>query len=219
MHRNRYKCRKINYGIMAVEQIIVGHDNFSYLIYCEKEKLAALVDPGSNASQAMGIIGELNLDLKYVINTHYHKDHTRSNIRVKEAYDCMLISSHLDAEKIPEDVDQTVEDHEIMELGSVRMEFIHTPGHTPGGICIIVDGKYLLTGDTLFIGDCGRTDLPDGSNEQMFATLQMLKDLPDELIVYPGHDYGPRPSDTMGNQKKTNKTLLAKGLDEFSRIP
>ena len=204
---------------MTVEQILVGHDNFSYLIYCEETKLAALVDPGSNASLAMSIIGDMNLDLKYVINTHYHHDHTRSNIRVKEAYNCMLISSHLDAEKIPENIDITVADREIMELGSVRMEFIHTPGHTPGGICIIVDGRYLLTGDTLFIGDCGRTDLPDGSNKQMFATLQMLKELSDDLIVYPGHDYGPRPSDTLRNQKITNKTFLAKDLDEFSRIP
>ena len=99
------------------------------------------------------------------------------------------------------------------------MIFVHAPGHTSGGICIIVDASYLLTGDTLFIGDCGRTDLPDGSNEDMYATLQMLKNLPDELIVYPGHDYGKKPFDTLENQKKTNKTMLAKSLDIFSQIP
>ena len=204
---------------MTIEQILVGLDNFSYLIYCEETKQAALVDPGSNASNAMKRIGELDLDLKYVINTHHHHDHTGDNIRVKEAYDCKLIASHIDSEKISEFIDIIVADNEIIIMGTVQMKFIHTPGHTSGGICVIVDEKYLLTGDTLFIGDCGRTDLPDGSNEHMFNTLQMLKDLPDELIVYPGHDYGPRPFDTLVNQKKINKTLLAESLDVFSAIP
>jgi glyoxylase-like metal-dependent hydrolase (beta-lactamase superfamily II) len=95
-----------------------------------------------------------------------------------------------------------------------------TPGHTPGGICIIVDKKALLTGDTLFIGDCGRTDLPGGSLEEMFKTLQeKIFLLSDELIVYPGHDYGEKPFDSLGNQKRTNKTLKAKTLKEFSTIP
>ena len=204
---------------MTIEQILVGLDNFSYLIYCEETKQATLVDPGSNASNAMKRAGELNLDLKYVINTHHHHDHTADNIRVKEAYDCKFIASHIDSEKIPEFIDIIVADNEIIIMGTVQMKFIHTPGHTSGGICIIVDDKYLLTGDTLFIGDCGRTDLSDGSNKQMFITLQMLKDLPDELIVYPGHDYGPRPSDTLANQKNTNKTLIADSLDVFSAIP
>jgi len=78
----------------------------------------------------------------------------------------------------------------------------------------------VLTGDTLFIGDCGRTDLPGGSLEEMFQTLQQkIKTLPDEYIVYPGHDYGERPFDRLGNQKQSNKTLLAKTLKEFSQIP
>lgn len=204
---------------MTIEQILVGRDNFSYLIYCEETKLAALADPGTNASRVMKRIGKLNLDLKYVINTHHHHDHTGDNIRVKEAYDCKLIASHIDSEKIPEHIDIIVEDGDIIYIGNVQMEFIHTPGHTSGGICVIVDDKYLLTGDTLFIGDCGRTDLPDGSNEHMFNTLQMLKSLSDKLIVYPGHDYGPRPYDTLGNQKLTNKTLIVESLDAFSLIP
>jgi glyoxylase-like metal-dependent hydrolase (beta-lactamase superfamily II) len=79
--------------------------------------------------------------------------------------------------------------------------------------------KALLTGDTLFIGDCGRTDLPGGNLAEMFMTLQQkILPLPDELIIYPGHDYGEKPYDTLGNQKKTNKTLRAKTLQEFSMI-
>jgi len=95
-----------------------------------------------------------------------------------------------------------------------------TPGHTKGGICIIVDDKAILTGDTLFIGDCGRTDLPGGSLQEMFHTLQQkILPLPDDLLVYPGHDYGEKPFDRLGNQKQTNKTLRARTLQEFSLIP
>ena len=84
---------------------------------------------------------------------------------------------------------------------------------------MIVDNDTLLTGDTLFIGDCGRTDLPGGNLNEMFRTLQYkIKTLPDHLIVYPGHDYGDKPFDTLGNQKLTNKTLLAKNLREFSKL-
>ena len=107
-----------------------------------------------------------------------------------------------------------------MKVGDVNLRFILTPGHTKGGICIIVDNEAILTGDTLFIGDCGRTDLPGGSFEQMFKTLQeKIKPLPDNLIVFPGHDYGNKPFDILGNQKRTNKTLIARNLEEFSKIP
>ncbi len=199
---------------VVIEQMLVGHDNFSYLIYCEETKLAALVDTGYDASQAMKRIGELNLDMKYLINTHDHQDHVASNGHVKNTYKCQIIASSAAGNpEIPVSHDET------MSLGNVSMKFLHTPGHTPGCLCIIVDEKYLLTGDTLFIGDCGRTDLSDGSNKQMFASLQMLKSLPDKLIVYPGHDYGNKPYDTLGNQKLTNKTMLATSVNEFSKIP
>ncbi|MCK5258369.1 MAG: MBL fold metallo-hydrolase, partial [Thermoplasmatales archaeon] len=84
----------------------------------------------------------------------------------------------------------------------------------------IVDNEALITGDTLFIGDCGRTDLPGGDLVQMYRTLnEKIMSLPDHLIVYPGHDYGDKPFDTLGNQKRTNKTLLSKNLNDFSKIP
>jgi glyoxylase-like metal-dependent hydrolase (beta-lactamase superfamily II) len=113
-----------------------------------------------------------------------------------------------------------IRDKDHLELGTVSLDFLLTPGHSKGGICIIVDNKALLTGDTLFIGDCGRTDLPGGSLDEMFRTLQeKIMTLPDELIIYPGHDYGEKPFDSLGNQKRTNKTLRAKTLKDFSLIP
>lgn len=97
--------------------------------------------------------------------------------------------------------------------------FLLTPGHTPGSICILVNNEAIITGDTLFIGDCGRTDLPGGNLTQMYNTLHYkIKSLPDHLIVYPGHNYGNKPFDTLGNQKLTNKTLVVKNLEEFSRL-
>jgi len=152
--------------------------------------------------------------LKFVINTHNHRDHTASNDSVKKAYGSKIISFNIEP-----GIDISITHEEILSLGNVMVKFLHTPGHTSGDICILADEKYLLTGDTLFIGDCGRTDLPNGSNKQMFASLQMIKSLPDELIIYPGHDYGPRPYDTLKNQKLTNKTLLAASIEDFSKIP
>lgn len=190
---------------MTIEQIRVGSDNFSYVIYSDKTKEAALVDPGFDASKGLDFINNHKLKLLYIINTHKHSDHTADNQRVKSECGSEILA--------PKD------DGEELLLGEVRLKFLLTPGHTPEGLCIVVDDEALLTGDTLFIGDCGRTDLPGGSDAQMYETLQRLKTLPDHLKVYPGHDYGPKPFDTLGNQKQTNKTLLANNLEEFSRIP
>lgn len=189
---------------MAIEQVRIGSDNFSYVIYCENSKEAALVDPGFDASRALDFINNNKLKLLYIINTHHHSDHTADNQRVIRETNCDLLAPKTDGEEL--------------QLGELRLRIILTPGHTPGGICIIVEDA-ILTGDTLFIGDCGRTDLPGGSDARMYETLQKLKALPDNFIVYPGHDYGPKPFDTLGNQKRENKTLLASNLDEFIMIP
>ena len=196
---------------MKIWQIRVGIDNFSYLVQCESTGKAALVDPGSNASESMKMIGKYNMDLLFIINTHYHRDHNAENSRVAETYRCGIIASVIESAFIP-GVTRTIADGEVAMVGDVKLEFILTPGHTPGGMCILVDDVALLTGDTLFIGDCGRTDLAEGSDQDMFNTLQRLRSLPDDLIVYPGHDYGDIPYDSLGNQKKRNKVFLADNL-------
>ena len=198
---------------MSVERIRVGRDNFSYLIHCPSSKKAALVDPGMDASEALDFIDSNGLDLAYVINTHHHGDHTADNGRVKRAHpQASIIANEGES-------DRSVTDGEVIMLGKVRMQFITTPGHTPGGLCVIVDDEVILTGDTLFIGNCGRTDLPGGSDELMFESLNKMAALPDELTVYPGHDYGPKPTDSLGNQKRANPTMAAETIEEFLRIP
>lgn len=206
---------------MAIEQIKVGLDNFSYIIYCPITKKAAIVDPSFDAFKTLKFISSKELDLKYIITTHYHIDHSSEIQRIKNLIpSSRIVASKQDGEKLDVKPDIIVSDGCRLKLGEVDIDFLLTLGHTPGSICILVDDEALLTGDTLFIGNCGRTDLPGGNSAQMYKTLhQKIMSLPDHLIVYPGHDYGDKPFDTLGNQKRTNKTLLAKNLDEFSKVP
>ena len=202
---------------MTIEQIKIGFDNYSYIIFCEQSKKAAIVDPGFGVTPVMNNIINKNLTIDHILITHYHSDHTSGIKTIKKEFPrASLVASKEDGESF--EVDVFVSDGDTLSVGNVNLKFILTPGHTPGGICIIVDDKAIITGDTLFIGDCGRCDLPSGSISQMFESLQIIKELPDQLIVYPGHNYGNKPFDTLGNQKKTNKTLLAKSLEEFSKI-
>jgi glyoxylase-like metal-dependent hydrolase (beta-lactamase superfamily II) len=205
----------------VIEQIKVGFDNFCYLVSCPETKKCAVVDPGYDVPKIISIINRNGLDVLYVINTHYHSDHTGGNKRFKDFFPkAKIVISQIDNNYLEPKADLTVLDNESLNLGSILIRIIHTPGHTPGGICLVIDNDAILTGDTLFIGDCGRTDLPGGSINVMFKTLnEKIKKLPDHLIVYPGHDYGVKPFDKLGNQKKTNKVLLAKNIIEFSGIP
>jgi glyoxylase-like metal-dependent hydrolase (beta-lactamase superfamily II) len=204
---------------MSIEQIRFGMDNFSYVIYCDQTDVAALVDPGSDASNAINFVLKNKLNLMYIINTHHHTDHTADNARVKRMFNCKLVASSASRAHSISSADIYVKDGDSLNLGQVRLKFIHTPGHTPDGLCVVVDDKAILTGDTLFIGDCGRCDLPGSSQKQMFESLnEKIKPLPDDLIIYPGHDYGDRPYDTLGSQRMTNKTLLAGTFEEFSKI-
>jgi glyoxylase-like metal-dependent hydrolase (beta-lactamase superfamily II) len=203
---------------LSIEQIKVGFDNFCYLIFCEKSKKAAIVDPGFGIFHFINNIIKRNLLVHYIILTHHHSDHTSGINIIKNKFpSARLVASKNYGRGF--DVDVFVSDNDSLKIGNVNLKFILTPGHTPDGICIIVDDKAIITGDTLFIGDCGRCDLPDGGLSQMFQSLQKIKTLSNDLIVYPGHDYGNKPFDTLGNQKKTNKTLRVKNLVDFSKIP
>ncbi|MEM0466720.1 MAG: hydroxyacylglutathione hydrolase family protein [Candidatus Thermoplasmatota archaeon] len=205
---------------MGLEQIRVGVDNFCYVVYDEQEHIAAVIDPSFDLTPTLLFLESFNLDVRYIIATHYHHDHTSEIETLKKHFPkAALIASVDDGKLLPGSVDIFVGDDEHLKVGTIELQFFITPGHTQGSICILVDQKFLLTGDTLFIGNCGRTDLPGGSLKQMFDSLQRIKKLSDTIIVYPGHDYGDKPFDTLKNQKKTNVTLRAKNIVEFSKIP
>jgi glyoxylase-like metal-dependent hydrolase (beta-lactamase superfamily II) len=107
-------------------------------------------------------------------------------------------------------------DGDTIQVGAIPVKVIYTPGHTPDSICLLVDEKKLLTGDTLFVGECGRTDMPGGDSRSMYNSLfnKLLK-LNDDVEVYPGHDYGPKPHSTISEERRTNYTLQPRSLEEF----
>jgi glyoxylase-like metal-dependent hydrolase (beta-lactamase superfamily II) len=209
---------------MNIEQIKVGFmDVFCYLVSCRKTKEALLIDPAGNEEELVDHLQNKGLSLKYIVNTHGHADHTCGNKKVKELTGAKIIMHEIDDRvfSTPEAhamarqwgfaasprADETVQDGDIIVVGNASLQVIHTPGHSPGGICLHSDGN-LFTGDTLFVGGIGRTDLPGSSHEQFMRSIrEKLLALPPETVVWPGHDYGMKPSSTIGYEKATNPWL------------
>jgi len=196
---------------MFFKQVIQRGDNFSYIIADDTTKEAAVVDPSFNADAIIRILRNQNLNVKYVINTHDHGDHTASNEDFRSEFGAKVVAHKL--ANVNKDV--TVVDGEVIMVGEIGIKVIHTPGHTQDSICLLVDDK-LLTGDTLFVGECGRTDLPGGSAEDMYHSLfDKLMKLDDNIKIYPGHNYGPKPCSMIGIERRTNYTLQKRTVDEF----
>jgi glyoxylase-like metal-dependent hydrolase (beta-lactamase superfamily II) len=189
-------------------------ENFVYIVFDQKSKKAALIDSGWETNPIKNKINESKLELLYAIATHEHFDHISSIHDIASELKASVVAHKDSGLK----ADIFVEDGQRLELGYSSLQVIHTPGHTPGSICIY-DGSHLFTGDTLFIGTCGRTDLAGGSDELLFQSLQRLMQLPDSTIIYSGHDYGPVPYRTMKEEKELNPVLKAKTLSEFRGIP
>ncbi|MCX8189019.1 MAG: hydroxyacylglutathione hydrolase family protein [Nitrososphaeria archaeon] len=196
---------------MLFKQIKAVGDNFTYVIADTSAREAAVVDPSFNIKPIIKILEENRLRLKYIICTHHHFDHTAEVDFLKTRFGAKIV-----AHKVSDiDKDIGVEDGSIVEVGSIKINVIHTPGHTEDSICLLFDNK-LLTGDTLFVGGCGRTDLPGGNAEKLYQSLynKILK-LDDSIEIYPGHDYGSSPSSTIGLEKSFNPALKQKGMDDF----
>jgi glyoxylase-like metal-dependent hydrolase (beta-lactamase superfamily II) len=197
---------------MLFRQIQQHSDNFSYIIADETTREAAVVDSSFNAGEIIRVLKTERLTLKYVVNTHGHSDHTAGNTELLSVFNAKTVAHKLS--RINADI--KVDDGDILRVGDVSIKVIYTPGHTPDGICLLVDNKKLLTGDTLFVGECGRTDLPGGNSRSLYDSLfnKLLK-LDDAVEVYPGHDYGPKPSSTIGEQRRTNYVLQPRSPTEF----
>ena len=209
---------------MNIEQIKVGFmDVFCYLVACPKTKEALVIDPAGNEEELARTIKKSGRSLKYIVNTHGHGDHTCGNKSMKALTGAKIVMHELDDQifNSPEGqemsrawgfepsppADITVKDGDLIVVGEVSLKVIHTPGHSPGGICLLSDGN-LFTGDTLFVGGIGRTDLPGASTAQFMKSIkERLLALPDETIVWPGHDYGDRPVSNIGREKAVNPWL------------
>ncbi len=196
---------------MFFQQVKGAGDNFSYLIADEESKETMVVDPSNNGLELIEVIESEGLKLIYIVDTHAHRDHTDGNAILKAKYQAKVVV--YSGSPVTKDIE--VMDGDVLRVGQVKVSVLHTPGHSPDSISLLVDGK-VLTGDTLFVGECGRTDLSGGDSRQMYQSLfEVLMKLPDNLEVYPGHDYGIKPSSTIGRERKTNYVLQPRSIQEF----
>ena len=188
---------------MIIKQLEIGYmDNFCYIVGCEATRKAMVIDPGVDVDHILSEAKKEDLEIVTIVNTHAHGDHTAGNAKLKSLTGAEIIIHILDADGYP-DADIQVIDEEIFQLGEITYDILHTPGHTPGGICVYAQGN-LFTGDTLFVGDSGRTDLPGGNRPTLGKSIRRLMQLPDDTTIWPGHNYGPTPTSTIGWEKRHN---------------
>ncbi|MDZ7581856.1 MAG: MBL fold metallo-hydrolase [Deltaproteobacteria bacterium] len=188
---------------MIIKQLDIGYmDNFCYIVGCEKSRKALVIDPGHDVDQIVSAAEKQGLVIETIVNTHAHGDHTAGNAKLKSLTGAKIIIHALDAAGYPA-ADVLLENENTLQLGEITFDVIHTPGHTPGGICLHAQGN-LFTGDTLFVGDSGRTDLSGGDRPTLGRSIRRLMQLPDDTIIWPGHDYGPTPTSTIGWEKRNN---------------
>lgn len=187
----------------------------TYLIADKSTREGAVIDPGGEAKELMAYIEDNFIEVKYIILTHGHADHIGCVKELKNATNAIIVA-HTDEKEIlldkkknlsyrmhggPNefDADKYVNEKDSIKIGNLKLTFLHTPGHTKGCMCIKV-GNHMFTGDTLFAGSMGRTDLYSGDNKQMQKSLKRLANQEDNVIIYPGHG----PNSTMGIEKITN---------------
>ena len=189
---------------------------YTYIIASAKGREAVIIDPVlENVDKYIQLLNELDLKLVKVIDTHIHADHVTGASKLKQATNCTTIMG----EHTPADtVEIKVKDDEIIDIDNLKIRSIYTPGHTSDSYSFLLD-NFLFTGDTLLINGTGRTDFQNGSSKDAYNSLfnNLLK-LPEETLVYPGHDYNGKCSSTIGNEKKFNPRLQVKNVDEYIDI-
>jgi hydroxyacylglutathione hydrolase len=209
---------------MKILQTPVGvMEVFCYLVSDENSGDCILIDPAGDEERLLELLRQNGLRLRFIVNTHGHADHTCGNARLQAATGATIVMHELDDAFFSRTENQEfarmmgfapsplagirVRDGDELTFGAITMKFLHTPGHTVGACCILIDGN-LFTGDTLFVGAVGRTDLPGSSFPQLLESLKnKIMPLPRETIVWPGHDYGDRPQSTIGHELATNPYL------------
>ncbi|MDI6703199.1 MAG: MBL fold metallo-hydrolase [bacterium] len=190
-----------------------------YIIGCNETKESVVIDPGGDSGLILRILKENDLRLTYIINTHGHIDHIGANSSVKKTTDCEVLL-HKEDEKLLTDpvlnlsslfmrdisidkADRLLDDEDVIKVGRINLNVIHTPGHTPGSICLRID-RFLFTGDTLFASGVGRTDFPYGSHEALIKSIKTrLLILDGGIIIYPGHG----EKSTIEKERLTNPFL------------
>lgn len=195
-----------------VVQLLVGNmQNFSYII--STEGICAVVDPSFGGRIISGEVRRRKLMVEYILSTHSHFDHNHDNEMLVREFGAKVCAHS----RSPIDETITLEDGASLKLGDLEIEIVGTPGHTPDSVCYLVPG-CIFTGDTLFVGTCGRADLPGSDPKSLFRSLKRLSELPPEMIIYPGHDYGATRTSTIEHEKLENPALQQRSEDDFEQF-
>ena len=202
---------------LYLKQIEVGPmENFVYLVGDKKKRECVMVDPAWEVDRVLEMAAADDMKVTAGLVTHAHFDHvngvdtflerTGGRVYIHKNEADFLKGMKKDLEK--------VESGKKLKVGDIEITFLHTPGHTPGSQCFLVENR-LVSGDTLFINACGRCDLPGGSAEQMYESLQRLAKLGGHVLLFPGHNYAERPTSTLGEELKDNPYYQCGSLKQF----
>jgi hydroxyacylglutathione hydrolase len=233
MTGSRLYFRQLLAGLDVAEHDRVAQQmvNFIYLIGDRETGEAVIVDPAYDPAGVVAIAEADGMKVVGALGTHYHADHVGGSlggmadiVGIAELLEEVQVPIHVQADEIPWITRSTQvteadlvghESGDTVMVGQIPITLIHTPGHTPGSQCFLVDGK-LVAGDTLFLDGCGRTDLPGSDPEQMYYSLtQRLGQVPDDAVLYPGHLYSEKPSATMAETRSRNIVFRPQSLDQW----
>jgi len=213
---------------LYLKQLEIGPmQNYVYLIGSAETRKVAVIDAAWQIDTILRIAAEDNVEITHAFVTHTHPDHVGGRFAGVEIEGVAELLAKCKAKVVihkneaeflkglaPSDVIKS-ESGDRIDVGGLEIQLLHTPGHTPGSQCFLVDGR-IVSGDTLFIGACGRVDLPGGNAEDLYYSLtQKLMPLPDNTILYPGHNYAPRPTSTIGDEKRRNPYFQFHSLKQF----
>jgi len=217
-----------------LRQLEIGPmQNYTYLVGDLETREAAVVDAAWDVDAILDVAAADGMTVTKALVTHFHPDHLGGRfmgmnvtgatelvakvpmkvyIHKDEAGFVHRVSDLSESDLVP------IEGGDTIDVGKVPLTFVHTPGHTPGSTCFLADGN-LISGDTLFIGSCGRSDLPGSNPADLYHSLNhTLRNLPDETVVYPGHNYADRPTSTIGHEKRRNMTMRFDTVEDFLRF-
>jgi glyoxylase-like metal-dependent hydrolase (beta-lactamase superfamily II) len=218
---------------LVIEQIEIGPmQNFTYVVGSRSTREVVVVDPAWDIDGLLKHIEERGYTLSGMLVTHYHPDHCGGSMGghsiegVAEVLEKNPVRVYVNREEadglkrvtgVSENDMIRVDTGDKLSVGDVEIEFLHTPGHTPGSQCFRIKNT-LVSGDTLFINGCGRVDLPGSNSEDMYKSLQKLASLPDETLLLPGHNYGHVPNASMGETKQQNTYLRVPDLETWRML-
>ena len=218
---------------LIVEQIEIGPmQNFTYIVGCRSSRDVVIVDPAWDIDGLLRHIEEQDYRLTAALVTHYHPDHCGgsygghniegiSELIARNPVKIYAHKTEADGVRKVTGISESdlarVDSGDRLSIGDIEVEFLHTPGHTPGSQCFRIKNT-LVSGDTLFINGCGRGDLPGSNSEDMYHSLQKLASLPDDTLLLPGHNYSSVPNATMGDTRAHNTYLNIKDVNTWKMI-